>query len=134
MMVEVPLAGFAAERATQEQRDAMTVALAEIETHLDDYDAITDCYARFYREMAEAAQNRVAGAMHMWTFVVLQPKLRELLADTIEETTMLHRHQAILNAITSRKPTAARRAMARHIEALQDDVAALSGGPDGTAS
>lgn len=126
MMVEVSLAGLAAERATLPQQEAMTAALAEIESHLDDYDAITECYARFYSEMAEAAGNRIAAAIHMWTFIVLQPKLRALLADTIEETAMLRRHRTILKAVLNRNPAAARRAMARHIEALHDEITALT--------
>lgn len=130
LIVEVPLAGLAAERATSAQLEAMAAALADVKKLLGDYDAITGCYARFYAVMAEAAGNRVAAAMHMWAFVVLQPKLRELLAETIQETAMLRRHQSIMRAIVAGDSKAARRAMERHIAALYKDIVEMTGEPD----
>lgn len=120
LLLEVPLAGLAAERA-----DAATVyqlrrAIDEAERGADDEAAQRETDTRFHRTIAEAGGNRVASALAAWSHLVLQPALKELIEPAIVESVARDQHRQILDAIEQHKPALAEQAMREHLRYLTD--------------
>ena len=120
LLLEVPLAGLAAEHATPAAIAELVRAVedAALDPHDDLVQRETDI--RFHRAIAEAAGNRVAGALTAWSSAVLQPRLRDLIAPAIVEAVAREQHREIIAAIEQRKPVLAERAMRVHLRYLSD--------------
>jgi GntR family transcriptional repressor for pyruvate dehydrogenase complex len=130
VLLEVPLAGLAAERA-----DAATIA--KLHRAVDDANRFAgDELAQretdqcFHWTIAEASGNQVACALIAWSHLVLQPALKDLIAPAIVEAVARDQHREIVSAIEERRPAVAERAMRNHLRYLSDlleTVTPLSG-------
>jgi GntR family transcriptional regulator, transcriptional repressor for pyruvate dehydrogenase complex len=116
--LEVPLAGLAAQNATQE-------TIVELEAAIADGVGISDrpasdefrlADARFHREIARTARNELLRAFTSWTLDVLQPLLVARVGQTVDGDAILDQHRAVLRAVRRGQPAAAQRAMRRHLE------------------
>jgi DNA-binding FadR family transcriptional regulator len=118
IQLEVPLAGLAAQNATDETEVALAAAIAEGEPYRDQpaSDEFRLADARFHREIARTARNELLRAFTSWTLDVLQPLLVARVGGTIDGGAILLQHRAIMRAIVRRQPAAAQRAMRRHLE------------------
>ena len=118
ILLEVPLAGLAAQNATDETDVELAAAMAEAEQNRDQpaSDEFRLADARFHREIARTARNELLRAFTSWTLDVLQPLLVARVGETIDGRTILRQHRAIMRAIARRQPAAAQRAMRRHLE------------------
>jgi GntR family transcriptional regulator, transcriptional repressor for pyruvate dehydrogenase complex len=125
MCLEVPLAGRAAERATEETVDELRAAIEEAEGNHPASEAFRAADTRFHRVIAATAQNELLSAFTGWTLDVLQPSLIDTLGDTIDDKAILDQHRAIMREIGKRKPAAAEEAMRRHLGYLRELVRAL---------
>jgi len=116
--LEVPLAGLAAANATDETVAELEAAIAEGRAyrHVQASDEFRLADARFHREIARTAGNELLRAFTGWTLDVLQPLLVARVGPTVDGNTILRQHRSVLNAIRSRSPAAAQRAMRRHLE------------------
>ena len=118
IQLEVPLAGLAAENATDDTAAELEAAIAEAmnnrEHPASDEFRLAD--ARFHREIARTAGNELLRAFTSWTLDVLQPLLVARVGGTIDGDAILRQHRAIARAILRRQPAAAQRAMRRHLE------------------
>jgi GntR family transcriptional repressor for pyruvate dehydrogenase complex len=118
IQLEVPLAGLAAENATEKTAAELEAAIAEAminrEHPASDEFRLAD--ARFHREIARTAGNELLRAFTSWTLDVLQPLLVARVGGTIDGDAILRQHRAIARAIRRRQPAAAQRAMRRHLE------------------
>ncbi len=123
--LEVPLAGRAAERATDETGRELRAAIADASGHHPASEAFRLADTRFHRVVAATAQNELLSAFTSWTLDVLQPSLIDTLGDSIDAEAILVQHRAIMRAIDRRKPAEAEEAMRRHLEYLRGLVAAL---------
>jgi DNA-binding FadR family transcriptional regulator len=121
-MLEVPLAGLAAQRASAEAIEELRLAIAAAEEHPADDDVQRETDARFHGTIAAAAGNNVARAITQWSFDVLHRPLRDLIAPAIVEPVAQEQHRAILAAIEERRRRAAERAMREHLLYLADLV------------
>lgn len=121
-MLEVPLAGLAAYRATEEAIERLREMIRDAEEHLNDDSVLREADARFHRTIAEAAGNAVAWAITEWAWDVLMPPLKDLVAPALVEPVVLEQHRAILRAIEKRDSAAAERAMREHLLYLSDLV------------
>jgi GntR family transcriptional repressor for pyruvate dehydrogenase complex len=120
LLLEVPLAGLAAEHATPAAIAELVRAVEDAARDPDDDLAQRETDIRFHRAIAEAAGNRVAGALTAWSSAVLQPRLQDLIAPAIVEAVARVQHREIIAAIEQRKPVLAERAMRVHLRYLSD--------------
>jgi GntR family transcriptional regulator, transcriptional repressor for pyruvate dehydrogenase complex len=123
--LEVPLAGRAAERATEETVSELRAAIDEAAGNHPASDAFRAADTRFHRVIAATAQNELLSAFTSWTLDVLQPSLIDTLGDRIDGKVILAQHRAIMRAIDRRRPAEAEEAMRRHLEYLRGLVQAL---------
>ena len=116
--LEVPLAGLAAENATEETAAELEAAIADATSNRDHpaSDEFRLADARFHRAIARTAGNELLRAFTSWTLDVLQPLLVAQVGETIDGDTILRQHRAIARAIRRKQPAAAQRAMRRHLE------------------
>lgn len=123
MLLEVPLAGRAAERADDEIVAALEAAIEDARGHDPADDAFRLADTRFHEVIARAAGNDLLMAFTRWSLEVLQPSLIEYIGASLDADAILGQHEAILRAIRRRQPAAARRAMERHIAHIQRKLA-----------
>ncbi len=130
IQLEVPLAGLAARNATPEVIVELDAAIVEQEGTDPASDAFRLADACFHRTIAAAAGNELLQAFAGWTLDVLQPSMIEKVGELIDGDTVVRQHREILRAIRRGQPTAASRAMARHLEYLQTLVRRFEECPD----
>jgi DNA-binding FadR family transcriptional regulator len=125
ILLEVPLAGLAAQRANETDVQALENVLQELERSMDDPEfGVAD--AQVHRLVADIAGNRLAAAFTDWIVDVLQPRLREMIAPAVVESVVAEQHRDLIQAIRRGDPTAAERAMREHLVYLSDLVTALA--------
>lgn len=127
MMIETGAAELAAERRSDEHLSALEDSLARMRQHHDEaaVGAFVQADLEFHDVIIRAADNRILVA-------ALRP-LTSMLAETRGETSAvaeirahaIEQHQAVLDAIRSGVPIAARDAMASHMRQTRDDLVAL---------
>lgn len=127
MLLEVPLVGLAAQRATeadvarlQEVLDAAAATHGAVATQ-----ALGELDEQLHRLIAKIAGNRLAGAFMEWVAEVLQPSLRDLIAPAVVDDVVVEQHRDIVRAIERGDPRAAERAMREHLTYLRDMVTAV---------
>jgi GntR family transcriptional repressor for pyruvate dehydrogenase complex len=122
LLLEVPLAGLAAQRAGDED-------LAELRRLLEEetasWDEVGDVDERFHAVIARIAGNRLVAAFVQWVAEVLQPPIRELIEPVVVEDVARQQHEDIVRAIERGDPDAAERAMREHIVYVQDLVSVV---------
>ena len=119
-LLEVPLAGLAAERATAETISTLWRLFNEAERAADDEDVQRETDIHFHRTIGQAAGNPLAYALTAWSSEVLQPRLKDLIAPAIVEAVARDQHREIVTAIEAREPALAERAMRGHLRYLTD--------------
>jgi GntR family transcriptional regulator, transcriptional repressor for pyruvate dehydrogenase complex len=125
-LLEVPLAGLAAQGASAEQVAAMRELVAEARRRLSEGEAVLGTLdSELHRRIAEAGGNRLLAALTGWIGDVLQPSVRELIAPAIVEEVAIDQHDDIVEAIARGDATAAERAMREHLAYVSDLVAAV---------
>ena len=85
LLLEVPLAGLAAQRADDRDLEALEALLEELEASSGDLDRVEEIDARVHRLVADIGGNRLAAAFTDWIVDVLQPRLREMIAPAVVE-------------------------------------------------
>ena len=129
LLLEVPLAGLAAQRAAEDDVAALEALLENVES---DPLETGETDAKLHRLVAQIAGNRLAAAFTEWIVDVVQPRLRELIAPAVVEQVVADQHKQLIDGIRRGDPAAAERAMREHLVYLSDCVAALRE-PPGTA-
>ncbi len=114
-LIEVDIAGLAAERASQSELQEIAAAVEDLRIALSDPVACLAADLRFHIAIAEAAHNQILlnsiqllrNLMKHWILIKLQvPKT---------SAKVLKQHQEILSAIQSRDAEGARSAMSKHL-------------------
>jgi GntR family transcriptional repressor for pyruvate dehydrogenase complex len=123
--LEVPLAGLAAENATEQTAVDLRAAIAEAEGYAPATAPFSAADTRFHRVIAVTARNELLLAFTSWTLDVLQPSLIDTIGGGIDGDAILRQHGEIERAIRLRQPAAAQRAMRRHLEYLRELVDAF---------
>jgi GntR family transcriptional repressor for pyruvate dehydrogenase complex len=117
-LIEVELAGFAAQRATAENLKVLRKQLDGMEASLANVKAFQEADIRFHLAIGEAAHNHVLqNALQL---------IRNLMQHWIGETLTLRgvaeeayqQHKQIFRAIASRSPERAQSAMRSHLDAM----------------
>ena len=125
MLLEVPLAGLAAQRADEEDVAALKALMSQVDAAGDDLEQIGELDARVHRLVAQIADNRLAGAFTVWIVDVLQPRLRAVIEPAVVEAVIVDQHRDLLEAIVRGDPVSAERAMREHLVYLRDLVSAV---------
>ncbi len=123
-ILEPEIAALAALRITDELITTMQQAVATMDTALDNVDIFVEADLDFHLAMAEATQNVIIPAL-LDTIIDLlreQRKRTGLVSGGLKRG-QLH-HKNILEAVIRRDPEAARTAMRRHLEQVQQDSGA----------
>jgi GntR family transcriptional repressor for pyruvate dehydrogenase complex len=115
-VLEIEIAGLAAERATAEDLEALERCCRDMAEALDDVERVSVLDVEFHRLVARATHNSL--------FVVMLDSIGDILLD-VRRATMgirgrpsrgLEHHRAILKHISARSPEKARDAMRLHLE------------------
>ena len=122
MLVEIPLAGLAAQRATADEVARIRDLVERAEAAVGDGDHLRDLELdrELHRAITQAAGNRLAGAFMAWVMDVLQPSLQQRLQPAVVETALQEQHRDILRGIERGDATAAERATREHLLYLRD--------------
>lgn len=120
--LEVPLAGLAAQHATEATAEELLTAIAEAEGNDPASEVFRIADTRFHRVIASAARNELLRAFTSWTLDVLQPSLIDTIGASIDGDAILDQHRVIQRAIRLRQPAAAQRAMRSHLDYLLELV------------
>jgi GntR family transcriptional regulator, transcriptional repressor for pyruvate dehydrogenase complex len=123
--LEVPLAGLAAQHATDATAADLLAAIAVAEGNDPASEAFRIADTRFHRVIASAARNELLRAFTAWTLDVLQPSLIDRIGGSIDGDAILDQHRVIQRAIRLHQPAAAQRAMRRHLDYLRELVSSL---------
>lgn len=123
--LEVPLAGLAAQHATETTAEDLLAAIAEAEGNDPASEVFRIADTRFHRVIATAARNELLRAFTSWTLDVLQPSLIDTIGASIDGDAILEQHRVIQRAIRLRQPAAAQRAMRRHLDYLHELVSSF---------
>ena len=122
LLLEVPLAGLAAQRATDDDVAELRRIVAEVPTSWSEVGAADEA---LHTQIAHIAGNRLVGAFVQWVSEVLQPSILELIAPAIVEDVAQGQHEDIVRAIERGDPDAAERAMREHLIYVQDLVSVV---------
>jgi GntR family transcriptional regulator, transcriptional repressor for pyruvate dehydrogenase complex len=124
MLLEIPLAGLAAQRATDADVAALRAVLDEAGDSTQG-EVFRGLDRRLHGLIAQIAGNRLARAFTDWIGAVLQPPLQVLVEPAVVDAVVVEQHRDIVRAIERGDPTAAERAMREHLVYLQDLLAAV---------
>jgi len=125
MLLEIPLAGLAAARASEQDVTVLRALVDDVNTAADDHAGTIEADARLHHLIAQIADNRLAGALTGWIVDVLQPRLAALIEPAVVVSVIADQHRDLLEAIVRGDPVAAERAMREHLVYLQDVVSAV---------
>jgi GntR family transcriptional repressor for pyruvate dehydrogenase complex len=119
LVLEVGVAGLAAQHATAEHLAAMAEEVTEMFASLEDPAAFLRHDVRFHRAIASGCGNRVLAAL----MEMVAAQFYELRKETVENARDLREsaemHRRIFRAIRARDPEAARVAMHEHLKQAQ---------------
>jgi GntR family transcriptional regulator, transcriptional repressor for pyruvate dehydrogenase complex len=124
MLLEIPLAGLAAQRATDEDVASLH-AILDAAGERAQGNAFRLLDTRLHGTIAAIAGNRLARAFTEWIGTVLQPPLHALVERAAVDSVVAEQHRDIVRAIERGEPTAAERAMREHLVYLHDLVGAV---------
>lgn len=124
MLLEVPLAGLAAQRASEADVAALRAVLDAAGDSAQG-DAFRGFDTGLHGLIAEIAGNRLARAFTAWIGQVLQPPLHVLIEPAVVDSVVVEQHRDIVRAIERGDPPAAERAMREHLVYLHDVVGAV---------
>jgi len=119
MVVEETLAGFAAERASDEEIAAIGATLAQMREAIAAGHSILESDMNFHLAVANAAHNEVLrNAVQLLRNITRQWLMYKVQIPNVASS-VLRRHESVYRAIAARKPNAARLAMRKHLEESQ---------------
>jgi DNA-binding FadR family transcriptional regulator len=124
MLLEIPLAGLAAQRATEADVARLHAILDEAGTVAQGA-SFRGLDTRLHGTIAAIAGNRLARAFTEWIGQVLQPPLQLLVEPAVVDAVVVQQHRDIVRAIERGDPKSAERAMREHLVYLHDLVGAV---------
>ena len=125
IQLEVPLAGLAAQNATEETIVELEQTIADAQGHHQASDEFRLADGRFHGVIARTAGNELLLAFTSWILDVLQPLLVARVGGTIDGDLIIKQHRAILRASRPLRGPAAQRAMPRHLEYVLEKTRAV---------
>jgi GntR family transcriptional repressor for pyruvate dehydrogenase complex len=130
LVLEVGVAGLAAEHADGEHLAAMAEEVTEMFASLEDPAAFLRHDVRFHQAVASGCGNRVLAALMEMVSAQFYEQRKETIAQARDLREAAEMHRRIFRAIRAHDPEAARAAMHEHIEKAQR-AQTLEAGPGG---
>ena len=124
-VLEVPLAGLAAARASEHDVVVLQALVDEGNDAATDHDRTLEIDARLHHLIAQIADNRLAGAFSGWIVDVLQPRIAAVIEPAVVVSVIADQHRDLLEAIVRGDPGAAERAMREHLVYVRNVVNAV---------
>ena len=132
-ILEVGVAGLAAEHAEAEHLTAMAEELTEMFAALEDPQTFLLHDVRFHRTLASGCGNQVLAALVEMVAAQFHEQRRRTVAGARDLRESAEMHRRIFRAVRSRDPAAARSAMTEHLKHAQEAQALEGeGGGSGT--
>lgn len=133
-LVEVPVAGLAAQHRTDEHLDALRARLGEMEASLGDVERFVEADTAFHVELARATGNAALVLLTQALTALIQ-KERVFMLDFHEEElrAAVASHRALLAAVEAGDAEATRAAMQDHLDRVGDRLVSLGFVEDGRA-
>jgi GntR family transcriptional repressor for pyruvate dehydrogenase complex len=120
-VLEVAIAGLAAQRATPEELERLERAIAEMDESLESPDEFVEAHLSFHRCLAEAAGNSIFPILVDALVDLLRERTREILGVPGAPESRQFWHRRIFEAVAHRDAAAARDAMEQHLaQGLED--------------
>jgi len=119
LVLEVGVAGLAAEQANAEQLATIAEELTELFAAVDDPHAFLVHDVRFHRALAAACGNRVLAALMEMVAAQFFEQRRQTMGRARDLRESAEMHRRIFRAVRGRNPAAARQAMAEHLRRAQ---------------
>lgn len=126
-VLEVGVAGLAAEHATAEHVTVMAEELTEMFAAMEEPQAFLVHDVRFHRALAGGCGNRVLAALVEMVAAQFYEQRRQTVARARDLRESAELHRRIFRAVRSRDSNAARQAMAEHLEHAQHAQAREAG-------
>jgi GntR family transcriptional repressor for pyruvate dehydrogenase complex len=117
-LIEVELAGFAAERATAEDLKEIGNHMDRMETSLNDVVAFQESDVNFHLALAQAAHNQILQNALQLIRNLMQQWIRETLTHPGVNEEALDQHKQIFLAVAKRNPQRAKAAIRQHLDSM----------------
>jgi GntR family transcriptional repressor for pyruvate dehydrogenase complex len=117
-LIEVELAGFAAERATPADLKEIGNHMDRMETSLNDVVAFQESDVNFHLALAQAAHNRILQNALQLIRSLMQQWIRETLTRPGVSEEALDQHKQIFLAVAKRSPDSAKAAIRQHLDSM----------------
>jgi GntR family transcriptional repressor for pyruvate dehydrogenase complex len=124
LLFEVPIAGLAAQRATDVDIAQLEALVAQDRLEEDSV-LLAEVSVSLHQMVAATARNRLAIAFMSWVVAVLQPLLHDLVAPAAVDAVIVEQSRELVRAIARGDPSAAERAMREHLVYLSDLVSVM---------
>lgn len=121
-LIEVFLAGRAADRRTEKDLKEMDAALAEMKERVDDPQAFTEPDIRFHRAIAAASRNKLLEHIMNTLQESIRATIRVAWPGQPDMKVSVKAHREILEAIRRKDGEAARKAMRKHMTIMTEEL------------
>jgi GntR family transcriptional repressor for pyruvate dehydrogenase complex len=125
-VLEVEIAGFAAERASREDTEAMRSALDDMRVKIDLPEGFVDADVEFHTLLARSTRNPVLLTTIESVGELLRASRRVTGSNPANARRALSEHESILELVEAKDPEGARRMMRAHLIAAERDIEAAT--------
>ena len=122
-LLETSLAALAAERGSEEHFTILAEEVAEMYATIDDPAEYLIHDVRFHRTIAQASGNPILAALMETISTALYEERRETAERAKDRKSSLEAHREIYRAIRTANPVEARKAMERHLQSAESELA-----------
>jgi GntR family transcriptional regulator, transcriptional repressor for pyruvate dehydrogenase complex len=119
LLLEVPLAGLAAQHASKSDVAALQALMASTDLGSDSRDLAATA-AQVHRLIDRAAGNRLVAAFTTWIVDVLQPSLYDVAAATIDDSVVIQNLRTLVDAVARGDAEASEQAMSDALTYLSE--------------
>jgi GntR family transcriptional repressor for pyruvate dehydrogenase complex len=129
ILLEVPLAGLAALRATDVEVAGFRSLINGADPVREDLETLHRIDSELHAEIIRVAGNRLAGALMQWVGAVAQEPLYGLLDQALVVPVVYDHLEAVVRAIERGDTSGAERAMREHLVYIRDVLGAVTPAP-----
>jgi len=122
-LLETTLAALAAERGSEEHFTLLAEEVAEMYATIDDPAEYLIHDVRFHRTIAQASGNPILAALMETVSTALYEDRRKTAERAKDRKSSLDAHREIYRAIRTANPVEARKAMERHLQSAENELA-----------
>ena len=118
-VLEIDLVGFAAERATAADLDAIAATLSQIRAAIPDRQSVFEAGLTFHRSLIDAAHNQVVVTIYRTIQALLETYQRPIYTERHDPEADLREHTAIYEAVKAGDAQRARLLMREHLAGVR---------------